>query len=193
MVSQVAVGVSDVALLRRVSGGDSKAFAELFDRVSPLALGVLVRLLGQRSSAEEVLQEVFLQVWTSAGSYRESLGSPCAWILGIARYRGIDRLRQRQARARREELACRREEDEVVTPDWAESVDRGSRVKRALNTLPAEQRACIELAFFEDLSHAEIAARLAAPLGTVKSRLQLGMRRLRLALGDFASQGALLV
>jgi len=180
--------ISDVELLRRVGGEDPDAFLALFDRFSPVVLGVLVRLLRQRASAEEVLQEVFLQVWISAGSYRENLGSPRTWVLGIARNRGIDRLRRRQSRARREEATCRRAEEEAVTSDWTESGDRRWRVQRAISSLPPEQRACIELAFYADLSHAEIAARLAAPLGTVKSRIQLGMRKLRRVLAELGDQ-----
>lgn len=172
-------------LIDRVAGGDGEAFARLFEAHAPVALGLLVRILGQRSEAEEALQEVFVQVWTQADRYDESRATPRGWILMLARSRGLDRLRRRSSLQRREEAAAVSVQEEVASPvgtERLESRERHSRVRSALGLLTPEQRRCIELAFFEGLTHTEIAKRLEAPLGTVKSRILLGMNKLRQAL-----------
>ena len=173
----------EVHLLGRVAAGDGEAFAELFDRQSPLVLGVLIRVLRSRAAAEEVLQEVFLQVWRDARRYVPERASPRGWLLMLARSRALDRLRSRQARELREEAVAGGVGAAAVAPAVGsarlEAEDRRRQVQAALGGLPEEQRRCIELAFFDGLTHTEIAARLAAPLGTVKSRLLLGMRKLR--------------
>jgi RNA polymerase sigma-70 factor (ECF subfamily) len=177
----------DSYLMGRVAAGDRDAFARLFDRHSPVVLGFLVRLLGRRSEAEEVLQEVFLQVWRQAERYEPGRSSPRGWILVLARSRALDQLRSREARQRREtELSAEsgnREEHPVGTAGL-EASERREKVSSALELLPAEQRRCIELAFFEGLTQTQIASRLEAPLGTVKSRIHLGMSKLRQALSS---------
>lgn len=173
----------DADLLRRIASGDGNALTRLFDRHSPVVLGLLVRILGGRAEAEEVLQEVFLQVWMQAGRYEEPRSSPRGWILMLARSRALDRLRRRTSQQRREEEAAN--EAVAVRPVGTarlEAAERKSRVGAALGQLSPEQRHCIELAFFEGLTHTQIAERLQAPLGTVKSRILLGMNKLRQAL-----------
>ena len=178
----------DLHLLGRVAAGDRDAFARLFDRHASVALGLLTRLLGERGSAEEVLQETFLQVWQQARRYQPRLARPRAWILMMARSRALDRLRAQGARERREAAVARW--DSTASPPVAtanlESEERRRAVAAALETLPAEQRQAIELAFFGGLTHTEIAARLAAPLGTVKSRILLGMNKLRQSLASYS-------
>lgn len=171
--------------MRRVAAGDGGAFAHVFEHHSPPALGLLVRILGRRSEAEEVLQEVFLQVWTQAGRYDAERASLKGWILMLARSRALDRLRRREVTRRREEEAGEETRLELVSPVGTERLEereRRSRVSSALGLLTPEQRHCIELAFFEGLTHTQIAERLEAPLGTVKSRILIGMNKLRQAL-----------
>lgn len=172
------------ALIHRIASGDGDALTRLFDLHSPVALGLLVRILGDRAEAEEVLQEVFLQVWTQADRYDAARCSPRGWLLMLTRSRALDRLRRREARRRREEESV--EEGRLaVEPDGTgrlEAAERQSRVSSALGLLSPEQRHCIELAFYEGLTHTQIAERLKAPLGTVKSRILLGMSKLRQAL-----------
>jgi RNA polymerase sigma-70 factor, ECF subfamily len=171
-------------LMRRIAAGDGGALTTVFDLHSPLTLGLLVRILGRRSEAEEVLQEVFLQVWTQADRYDPQRATPRGWILMLARSRALDRLRHRDAAGRREDLAAAEEarSEGPVGTTRLEASERRSQVSSALGLLTPEQRHCIELAFFEGLTHTQIAERLQAPLGTVKSRILSGMGKLRQAL-----------
>lgn len=174
----------DTYLLRRIASGDGDALTELFDRHSPVVLGLLVRIVGGRAEAEEVLQEVFLQAWMQADRYDEERATPRGWLLMLARSRALDRLRRRETQRRREDEAAGGAGDAVVPMGTArlEAAERRSRIGAALGILSPEQRNCIELAFFEGLTHTQIAERLQAPLGTVKSRILLGMNKLRQAL-----------
>jgi len=177
----------EIDLMRRIGAGEGEALAEIFDLHSPLVLGLLFRILGRRSEAEEILQEVFLQVWTQAGRYYPDRASPRGWILMLARSRALDRIRRRDSSRRREEEVAGDPLLAAVHPVGTarlEAVERKSRVHSALDLLAPEQRRCIELAFFEGLTHTQIAERLQAPLGTVKSRILLGMNKLRQALGS---------
>jgi RNA polymerase sigma-70 factor (ECF subfamily) len=170
----------ETQLMGRVASGDREAFAELFDSLAPRILGVLIRLLRRRELAEEALQETFLQGWLQADHYRPELGSPRAWLLSIARSRGLDALRREGARSRREEKAGAREPQALLPVGTArlESLERRTGVREGLTRLPAAQRACLVLAFGRDLAHPAIARELVMPLGSVKSRIRLGMRRL---------------
>jgi len=171
----------DLQLMSRVAAHDGAAFTRLFELHAPVTLGLLSRILARRMEAEEVLQEVFLQVWAQADRYDAARSTPRGWILMLARSRALDRLRRRDASRRREE-SVGAEQDGIVPPvgtERIESVERQHQVSSALQALSPEQRRCIELAFFEGLTHTQIAERLAAPLGTVKSRILLGMNKLR--------------
>ena len=164
----------------RVAEGDREAFADLFDVLAPCILGVLIRLVRQRDLAEEALQETFLQGWLQAAHYRPELGSPRAWLLNIARSRGLDILRREGARSRREAVVGERE-PRVFHPVGTarlESLELQAQVRKGLIRLPAPQQACLALAFGRGLAHPAIARELAMPLGSVKSRIRLGMRRL---------------
>lgn len=174
----------DAELVRRIADGDGDALARLFDLHSPVALGLLSRMLGARGEAEEVLQEAFLQVWTQADRYDPARSSARGWVLMLARSRALDRLRRREARRRREEESVEESNLSIhpVGTERLEESERRSQVSTALGVLSPEQRHCIELAFFEGLTHTQIAERLKAPLGTVKSRILLGMNKLRQAL-----------
>ncbi|MEA2561893.1 MAG: hypothetical protein QOH06_3397 [Acidobacteriota bacterium] len=176
--------LNETDLLRRIATGDGEALSRLFELHSPVVLGLLVRMLGGRAEAEEVLQETFLQVWMQADRFEESRSSPRGWILMLARSRALDRLRRRVSRQRREDEVAAGEGTAIRPVGTArlEAAEQRSRVGAALGVLSPEQRHCIELAFFEGLTHTQIAERLKAPLGTVKSRILLGMNKLRQAL-----------
>jgi RNA polymerase sigma-70 factor (ECF subfamily) len=179
---------ADAALLGRIIARDPAAVADLYDRHARLLFGLILRILRDRSEAEEVLQEVFLSVWTRAETYDATLGSPAGWLVRIARNRGIDRLRANAVRTRTLEAvqpggAGPGLAEETRVEDNPESSAARSEQQRgvlcALGTLPAEQRELIEHAYFLGLTHSELAARFGLPLGTVKTRVRTGMKALR--------------
>lgn len=173
----------DILLMGRAAAGDRGAFSRLFERHAPLVLGVLTRMLRSREEAEEVLQETFLQAWKRSDRYNSRRATPRGWFLMMARSRAVDRIRSRQARSRREQTVSTEDAwRTIVDPIGTGRIEQGERaegVVQALDDLPAEQRSCIAMAFFEGMTHSQIAAQLDQPLGTVKSRILLGMRKLR--------------
>ena len=161
------------AVLSRLAAGDSRALAEFYDAHAGLAYGLALRVLRDRSDAEDVVQEAFVQVWRQADRYDPARGTPQAWLCAIVRTRALDRLRRRVAR---------REQEEVQEPAASGSApDREGElaVRKALLTLSADQRRALELAYYEGLTQSEIARRLNEPLGTVKTRIRTAMIRLR--------------
>jgi RNA polymerase sigma-70 factor (ECF subfamily) len=171
---------NDVELLKAIAGGDETALAQIYDRYRVILFGLLMRILNNREEAEDVLQEVFLQVWRRAADFDEKRGRPFTWLVTVARSRGIDRLRNLAARER-VAIAGAREESEVVSDaatDAFRSEQRGL-VSTALQQLPEEQQRPLMLAYFDGLTQSEIATRLDAPLGTVKTRMRTGMMKLR--------------
>lgn len=174
------IQTTDVELLRAVARGDEQALAEIYDRYRVILFGLLVRILNSREEAEDVLQEVFLQVWRRAADFDENRGKPFTWLVTLARSRGIDRLRSLGARERVAQAGTR-EASELVSDaatDAFRSEQRGL-VNLALAQLPEEQKRTLILAYFDGLTQSEIAAKLGAPLGTVKTRMRTGMTRLR--------------
>lgn len=175
----------DAELLARMAGGDRGACTELFDRNGAAVFGLLLRILQRRSEAEEMLQEVFLQAWRSAADYRPELSEPRSWLLMLARSRALDRLRSSRARSEREEVVVQQARldgypiEQPLGLARLEAEERRRRIVGALERLPEEQRQAVELAFFGGLTHRGIARHLATPLGTIKSRILLGLRRLR--------------
>jgi RNA polymerase sigma-70 factor (ECF subfamily) len=159
----------------------------LYDACSGRVLAVALHLLEDRSEAEDVVQETFLELWRRAGAYDAARGSRQTWALLIARSRSLDRLRARGSARRAAERAAA---DPVLPPpaivEVIEARERGTRVRDALGALPAPQREAIELAYFGGLSQSEIAARLGEPLGTVKTRLRLAMEKLAANLAEDA-------
>lgn len=175
----------DLAIVRRMVAGDPDALAELYDRFAPLVLAVARRILGGAGEAEEVLQEAFLQAWNQAERYDPGRSSVSTWLLLIARTRALDRLRSRGARERMAQAAAAEPPAADTSSGGDDSVlhrERRRRVRQALAELPEEQRRVLELAFYEGLSQSEIATRTGTPLGTVKTRALLGMKKLRQAL-----------
>lgn len=171
---------TDVDLLHAIARGDEAALASLYDRYRVILFSLLVRILNIREEAEDVLQEVFLQVWRRAGDFDERRGRPFTWLVTLARSRAIDRLRLLAARQRVADSAAQNTHDEVsdAATDTLHSEQR-EIVRRALAELPEEQKHTLLLAYFEGLTQTEIASRLGAPLGTVKTRMRSGMLKLR--------------
>lgn len=178
---------ADIALLDRIVARDERAVAELYDAHSRLLYGLILRILRDRSEAEEVLQEVYVLVWTRAETYNVSLGSPVAWLVRIARNRAIDRLRANSVRLRAVESAPLPEA--AASPETQAAASEQQRaVVRALEALPPDQRLLIEHAYFEGLTQSELADRFKLPLGTVKTRIRSGMIALRQQLSQMAEQ-----
>src|SRR5262249_30473398 len=160
--------------LDAIGRGDGGALRVLYDRCAGRVLAIALRVLGSRGDAEEIVQEVFIQVWNRAGDYDPERGGALAWVVTMARSRAIDRLRSRGAQAR---AAAALDPDPLTPPppsELAEERQLRERVGAALATLPVEQRRAIELAYFEGLSQSEIAGVTGDPLGTVKTRVRLG-------------------
>jgi RNA polymerase sigma-70 factor, ECF subfamily len=181
---------ADEALIARVAQGDETAFAALYDRLSRPLYSLAVKILGDATDAENALQEACLQIWRRAATYDANKSSVFTWAVLITRSKVIDYLRARGRQQRLvQDLVESGESPRSSTASATESVsdiveksDEATRVQAILNQLPPEQREAIELAFFADLTHHDIAARLAQPLGTIKARIRRGLLRLRDAL-----------
>ena len=173
------------ALLVRVAGGDQSAFADLYDMLSPRVFGLILRVLVDRAQSEEVLQEVFLELWQSAGRFAPNKGQGRSWVFMIAHRRAVDRVRAAQASADRDVRIGSRDLD-IAHDEVAEQVElkiEGTRVVGAVAALPAIQREAITLAYYGGYSQSEIAALLGVPLGTIKTRMRDGLSRLRTEMG----------
>jgi RNA polymerase sigma-70 factor (ECF subfamily) len=164
----------DAALLERIVARDARSVSVLYDRHARLLFNLILRILRDRADAEDVLQEVFVAVWTRAESYNPTLGPPAAWLVRIARNRAIDRFRSNAARGRLADGS----RDLAPVASAAGPEDRHD-VVRALAVLPPEQRELVEQAYFMGLTHSELATRFGLPLGTVKTRVRNGLRALR--------------
>lgn len=182
------VSVPDTVLLRLIGEGHPEAVAELYDRHAPMLLALARRILGSNADAEEVLQEVFVHAWNHSGRYDPVRSSVATWLVLLTRSRAIDRLRHRQVVDRTHEQAHAADAADLprdTSPDGPDAVfirERRERVRRELENLPPEQRQVLEMAFYDGLSQSEIAARAGLPLGTVKTRTLLAMKKLRNAL-----------
>ena len=177
---------SDVELLHAIARGDEGALARLYDAYRVILFGLLVRILNSREEAEDILQEVFVQVWRRAKDFDDKRGRPFTWLVTLARSRAIDRLRLLAARQRLATGAAREQEQiEDVSDALTDAVraEQQAVVRRALAELPPEQRQTLVLAYFDGLTQSEIASQLNAPLGTVKTRMRSGMIKLRTLLG----------
>jgi RNA polymerase sigma-70 factor (ECF subfamily) len=180
---------NDAELIRRIRAGDRAAFLEFYDRASPLLLAVAARILNERREAEDVLQDVFAQIWHKSQGFDPELGSLTSWAVALTRNKSVDRIRASTRRRRLiEEIAVTAETVEQVpaaaASEQLHGEERAGHIRAALADLSPDQRQVIELAFFAGLSQSEIAERLAQPLGTIKARIRRGMLRLRDRLGD---------
>jgi len=173
-------GISpDLATVTAMKSGDQSALAELYDRYSSVVYAVALRVLGDTGAAEDVLQEVFLQLWRNPGAFDSARGSLGAWLAVITRNRAIDALRRRKPETDIEDVIV------SVAPDLAGNADRSRAAEKArsvLGTMPAPQRSALEMAYFEGMSHSEIATKTGEPLGTIKTRIRSGLIALRKAL-----------
>jgi RNA polymerase sigma-70 factor (ECF subfamily) len=168
---------SETELLLRIGARDHDAFAQFYDRTVQMVFGVARRFLHDEALAEDLVQEVYLQVWEKGASYNPALGKPMTWLMTLTRNRAVDRLR---ASARTGELPM----DEMLEVEGRGEPDRldaetAKTVRRAVEQLPTEQRRALEMAFFGGLTQAEIAAQLKEPLGTIKARIRRAMLGLR--------------
>jgi RNA polymerase sigma-70 factor (ECF subfamily) len=177
----------DRDLLRRIGRADEEAFRELFRRYSPTAMALARRVVRQPFIAEEIVQEAFLAAWRNAEGYNEGRGSVRGWLMTMVHHRAVDAVRREESQRRRAEDA--QAEDVLAVEDPADAVvarlglpEERRAVRAALGDLPAEQRQVIELMYFDGLSQSKVSEQLGLPLGTVKSRTLLGMRRLRSSL-----------
>jgi RNA polymerase sigma-70 factor (ECF subfamily) len=169
-------------LVRRAAEGEEAALAELYDATSRRVYGLARKILRDRESAEEATLDAYLQLWRQAGCYDPSRGDVLGWLLTLTRSRAIDLLRTRSRRENHEEGLARAHA--LSDPGWdperaSAASERAEQVRVALAALPAEQRDVIEAAYFEGLSHSEVASSLGQPLGTVKTRIRSGMSTLR--------------
>lgn len=183
----------DADLIAHAAAGDERAIAALYDRYGAVVYAIAYRITGQRADAEEIVVEAFAQAWREAGRFEARRGSVAGWLTMIARSRALDLVR---ARSRRERITATAAADRPDVPlamgDWrtdpggaVDHAERRRRVREALELLSAPQRQAIELAYFEGLSQSEIAERLQEPLGTIKTRVRLGMQKLRECLRPF--------
>jgi RNA polymerase sigma factor (sigma-70 family) len=179
----------DRELLLRVREGDEDAFRGLFGRYAPVSRALALRVVRQSQLAEEIVQETFLALWRNPEGYDERRGSVRAWLMGMVHHRAVDAVRREEAHRRRAEgmVAGLRDAEADPADDLVKELglpEERRVVREALEMLPAEQRAVIEMMYFDGMSQSKIAEATSIPLGTVKSRTLLGMRRLRSALEE---------
>ena len=173
--------LADKDLISQVGRGDTQAFATLYDRHSRAAYSLAYRMIGERQAAEDLVQDAFLKLWRAAGSYRVERGSVRTWLLSIVHNRAIDQLRSLASRRRTQEKieasAQRSQPSEAFAQSWRNL--QSEQVREALKTLPSEQSKVLELAYFSGYTRVEIAELLDLPLGTVKGRVRLGLKKVR--------------
>ena len=177
----------DRDLMARLQTQDEEAFRGLFSRYAPTAKALALRVVRQQHLAEEIVQEAFMAVWRNPGAYQEQRGSVKTWLMGMVHHRAVDAVRREESQRRRAETEASMTAAETI--DHAEDIvdqlgapQEEAAVRSALGGLPQEQRAVLQMMYFDGLSQSQIAEKNGLPLGTVKSRTLLGMRRLRTAL-----------
>jgi RNA polymerase sigma-70 factor (ECF subfamily) len=167
---------TDLALVTAIRSGDQSAMAALYDRYSSIVYAVALRVLQDTGAAEDVLQDIFMQLWRNPGAFDASRGNMAAWLAVITRHRAIDALRRRRPQDDIEDVIL------SVEPDLASEADRSramEKVRGALQAMPSPQRSALEMAYFEGLTHTEIADKTGEPLGTIKTRIRTGLLSLR--------------
>jgi RNA polymerase sigma-70 factor, ECF subfamily len=172
------VASADASLVAAIRNGDEAAMAQVYDRYSGVVYSVALRVLGDTGAAEDILQEVFMQIWRSPDIFDASRGSLAGWLAVIARNRAIDSLRKRRPEAEITEVIVSVEPDLVRGVEWSRTIEK---IRGALGSMPPPQRSALEMSFFEGLTHSEIAAKTGEPLGTIKTRIRAGLLALRKA------------
>jgi len=170
------LGLNDGALVSAVRSGSQDAMAQLYDRYSSVVYAVALRVLADAAAAEDILQEIFMQLWRNPGAFDASRGNLAPWLAVISRNRAVDVLRKRRPQMEITENLI------SVEPDFASDADRGriaEKIRAVLKSMPAPQRSALEMAYFEGLTHIEIAAKTGEPLGTIKTRIRTGLLALR--------------
>ena len=178
-VSDLNAASPDTALVSAIRAGDQNAMAALYDRYSPLVYSVALRVLGDTGAAEDVQQDVFMQLWRNPGAFDASRGNLGAWLAVMTRNRAIDTLRKRRPQDDLEDVIL------SVVPDLAADADRSriaTKIRELLGAMPPAQRSALEMAYYEGLTHTEIASKTGEPLGTIKTRIRAGLIALRKAL-----------
>jgi len=170
---------SDATLVSAIASGDESAMGHLYDRYSPIVYSIALRVLGDTGMAEDLLQEIFMQLWRNPAAFDSSRGTLAPWLVAITRNRAIDWLRKRRPETPVAEVPLSIEPDLGSKTDFARSV---GKIRSLLDRMPPTQKDLLEMAYFEGLTHSEIAARTGQPLGTVKTRIRTGLRALRTAL-----------
>jgi RNA polymerase sigma-70 factor (ECF subfamily) len=175
---------TEIELLRRVGQGDRESFEKLYDRLSGVLYSAAYRVLNNEASAEDVLQDVFVQIWEKAPLYNPAIGKPLTWALTLTRNKAIDRLRSTHRRSQLEDKVRFESEifqqfDDRSSYDAFVSAETGQLVREAMEKLSKDQRQVIDLAFFSSMTQTEIADLLKLPLGTIKARIRRGMMKLR--------------
>ncbi len=171
-------GMADIAMISAIRSGDQNAMGQLYDRYSSIVYSVALRVLGDTGIAEDILQEVFIQLWRNPGLFDSTRGNLGAWLAVIARNRAIDLLRKRRPESDIADVLV------SVEPDLAGDTERAramEKVRGVLGTMPPAQRTALEMAYFEGLTHTEISTKTGEPLGTIKTRIRAGLLALRKA------------
>jgi RNA polymerase sigma-70 factor (ECF subfamily) len=168
----------DAALISRIRTGDQQAMADLYDRYSGVVYAVALRVLADTAAAEDILQDIFMQLWRNPSAFDSSRGSLAPWLSVIARNRAIDQIRKRKPETDVEDVVIAVDADLESSTARRLSIDK---VRGALSEMPPVQRKLLEMAFFEGLTHTEIASKTGEPLGTVKTRIRAGLLALRKA------------
>jgi RNA polymerase sigma-70 factor (ECF subfamily) len=168
----------DLALVAGIRSGRESAMGQLYDRYAAIVYSIALRVLGDTGAAEDVLQDVFIQLWRNPGLFDSSRGNLGAWLSVIARNRAIDAIRKRRPESEIADIVV------SVEPDMAGDAERArmmEKVRGTLSVMPSAQRSALEMAYFEGMSHTEIAAKTGEPLGTIKTRIRAGLLQLRKA------------
>ena len=170
---------ADAMIVAAIRAGDEQGMAQLYERYSGVVYSVALRVLGDTGAAEDVLQDVFMQIWRSPAAFDANRGTLAGWLAVIARHRAIDALRKRRPEVDIADVVVSCEPDLVRGAEWSRAL---GKIRGALASMPALQRSALDMAFFEGLTHSEISEKTGEPLGTIKTRIRAGLLALRKAL-----------
>ncbi|HEU0208489.1 MAG TPA: sigma-70 family RNA polymerase sigma factor [Candidatus Udaeobacter sp.] len=185
---------TDLALMERIQASDADALSQLYDRYNGILKALILRVIHNEAEADDLLQEIFMEIWNQAKNFSAEKGKPLGWMVTLARRRAIDGLRKKQAYARAEERLQNETEQQPeawvhnATEDEIELSDTRKLIRKVINGLPPPQQQAIDLAFFKGMSQREIASKTNTPLGTVKTRLELGLKKIYDGLKDLRDE-----